>query len=422
MADNNCGFRLRDYQGDISEKAVSLLARHGMCYLAMECRTGKTLTALATADRHGAKSVLVLTKKKAIPSILSDYDTLKPGYALEVGNYESAHKFTGAYDIVILDEAHSLGAFPKPSQRTKAVKQICKGKPIIYLSGTPSPESFSQLYHQMWVSSRSPFAQYPNFYKWAKQYVRVKQRMIGGHMVNDYSDADKDKIDRAIGHLFIDYSQEQAGFDARIEEHIVTLPSSAWTRQAIRAIKRDRVISWTDDRYGRVDIVADTPAKLMTKLHQLSSGSVIDEEKHHIITDSSKAMGLRDLFRGKKIAMFYVYDTEREILEGVFPKHTSVPEVFQKSDDRELVFLAQVRSAREGVRLDTADALIFYNMEYSYLSYEQGRNRLSSKERTEPAQVYFACSDCGIEKDIMSAVMDKQDFTASYYKKKYGTF
>lgn len=422
MNNTSCDFQLRDYQNDISDHATRLLHRHKMCYLAMECRTGKTLTALATADRYGAKSVLVLTKKKAIPSIQSDYETLRPSYAIEISNYESTHKVKGSHDLVILDEAHSLGAFPKPSQRTKAVRTLCKGKPIIYLSGTPSPESFSQLYHQMWVSSYNPFVKYPNFYKWAKEYVNVRQRMIGGHMINDYSAADKAKIDEVIGHLFIDYSQEQAGFDARIEEHILTVPVSEWTRKAISAIKRDRVLSWNDVNRGLVDVVADTPAKLMTKLHQLSSGSVIGEDKRHIITDPSKAKALRDYFRGRKIALFYVYDSEREILESVFPNHTSTPEEFQKSDDRGLVFIAQVRSAREGVRLDTADALIFYNMEYSYLSYEQGRNRLSSKERTTPAQVYFACSDCGIEKDIMSAVMDKQDFTASYYRSKYGAF
>lgn len=83
-----------------------------------------------------------------------------------------------------------------------------------------------------------------------------------------------------------------------------------------------------------------------------------------------------------------------------------------------MVFLGQVRSAREGVRLDTADALIFFNLEYSYLSYEQGKNRLSSKERIDPAQVYFVCSDCGIEQDILEAVHGKSDYTYSFYKAK----
>ena len=87
--------------------------------------------------------------------------------------------------------------------------------------------------------------------------------------------------------------------------------------------------------------------------------------------------------------------------------------MFQASPGK--VFISQVRRAREGVRLDTADALIFFNLEFSYLSYEQGKNRLVSKERDIPAEVYFLCSDCGIECKILEAVHDKQDFTLSYY-------
>ena len=61
------------------------------------------------------------------------------------------------------------------------------------------------------------------------------------------------------------------------------------------------------------------------------------------------------------------------------------------------------------MRLDTANALIFFNLEFSYLSYEQGKNRLVSKERTSPADVYFLCSDCGIESKILEAVHGKDD-------------
>ncbi len=409
--------KLRDYQEDISSRAAELLREYKMCYLAMECRTGKTLTGLAAASKFGAKSVLVITKVKAMPSIHSDYRLLAPDYDLTVINYESAHKATGKYDLVILDEAHSLGSFPKPSKRAKTIKEICKKLPIIYMSGTPSPESYSQLYHQFWISSYSPFPLLKTFYKWAKVYVATKPRMINGMPVNDYSDADKAKIDSAVKHLFLDYTQEEAGFDAKIEEKILTVPMSAWTAHTLQVFKRDRVISWQD---GQHVVLGDTPVKTMQKIHQLSSGTVIDESGVCHITDESKARFIQGYFRGQKKAIFYIYQTELEVLKGVFEKWTTSPEEFQQSDDQDLVFLGQVRSAREGVRLDTADALIFYNVEWSYLSYEQGRNRLSSKERTKAAKVYFLCSDCGIERDIMEAVHGKNDFTVSFYKAKHG--
>lgn len=160
-------------------------------------------------------------------------------------------------------------------------------------------------------------------------------------------------------------------------------------------------------------ILGDTPAKLLTKLHQLSSGTIIAENGLHLTFDKSKAEFVRQEFSGKKLALFYVYQSEAELLQSVFPNWTDNPEEFQVSSNK--VFISQVRRAREGVRLDTADALIFFNLEFSYLSYEQGRNRLVSKERTIPADVYFLCSDCGIESKILDAVHGKQDFTLSYY-------
>lgn len=404
--------KLRDYQDNISDRAVELLNAYHIAYLSMECRTGKTLTALASASKFGAENVLFITKKKAMPSVMADYDVLGAPFLITVVNYESAHKASGDFDFVIIDEAHSLGAFPKPGKRTQDIKKMCVGLPILYLSGTPSPESYSQLYHQFWVSSWSPWKAYPNFYKWAKKFVYPVQKIINGYTVTVYSAANDKLVRETTKHLFIDYSQEEAGFEANINETLLTVPMNPGTRLLFNAISRDKVFNIN----GR-DVLGDTPAKLMSKLHQISSGSVIDEDGECHILDTSKAEFIKSNFKGLKIAVFYVYKGEAEILHQAFPDYTESPEEFQSCNDK--VFISQVRKAREGVRLDTADALIFFNMEYSYLSYEQGRNRLSSKERTDPANVFFLISDCGIEKDIMDAVKGKSDFTFSYYCRKH---
>ena len=69
--------------------------------------------------------VLFLTKKKAIKSIEDDYDVLNPNYNILVINYESLHKVAKIkWDLIILDEAHSLGAFPIPNKRAKQVAQL----------------------------------------------------------------------------------------------------------------------------------------------------------------------------------------------------------------------------------------------------------------------------------------------------------
>ena len=119
--------KFRDYQKNIIKKStdIFLYGYSNFVYLAMEVRTGKTLTALGISSNLNAKNVLFITKKKAITSIEHDFSLLKPGYYLEVINYESLHKIpqTG-WDVVICDESHSLGAFPRPNKRAKQVKEI----------------------------------------------------------------------------------------------------------------------------------------------------------------------------------------------------------------------------------------------------------------------------------------------------------
>lgn len=101
--------KFRDYQKDIIIKGTTILKEHGFLYLAMEVRTGKTLTSLGIAEKLDVKNVLFITKKKAISSIEGDYNLLDPLYNLTVINYESLHTVANneKWDMIILDEAHS---------------------------------------------------------------------------------------------------------------------------------------------------------------------------------------------------------------------------------------------------------------------------------------------------------------------------
>jgi len=62
----------RPYQKRIISKAIEVINKHRFIYLAMEVRTGKTLTSLGIAQACGFRNVVFLTKKKAISSIVSD--------------------------------------------------------------------------------------------------------------------------------------------------------------------------------------------------------------------------------------------------------------------------------------------------------------------------------------------------------------
>jgi superfamily II DNA or RNA helicase len=118
LCEMESNFKFRDYQVDIIDKGIEILLKHKLLYLAMEVRTGKTLTSLGIANMVGVEDVLFITKKKAISSIVADFDLLKPSFALCVINYESLHTIDPDihWDLIVCDEAHSMGAFAKPSK------------------------------------------------------------------------------------------------------------------------------------------------------------------------------------------------------------------------------------------------------------------------------------------------------------------
>jgi hypothetical protein len=406
---------LRDYQIEISDKACEILKSHSLVYLACQVRTGKTLMSLAAADKYGAKEVLLLTKKKAIKSIQNDYEALQPGFNLYVTNYEAAHTLiTMQFDLIILDEAHSLGQFPIPAQRVSLIKKICEGKPIIFLSGTPTPESYSQIFHQLHCSSFSPFKEYKSFYAWARDYVNVKKRYYYNREVNDYKDANRYDIEKKIKHLFITYTQEQAGFTQMVNEQVLKVKMKESTYWLASKLRSRRVHIGKNGE----EIIADTEVKLMNKLHQIYSGSVLAEDGEFVCFDDSKAKFIKERFADKKIAIFYKFRAELELIRWAFGGQiTESPEEFNHRHD--LTFVSQIVSGREGINLASADALIFYNIDFSHLSYWQARARMQTLEKQTACDLYWIFSEDGIEEKIYEKVKAKQDYVLSYFKQDF---
>lgn len=406
---------LRDYQISIAGQAVGLLRVFRIAYLCMEVRVGKTLTAFETARLYGAKRVLFVTKLKAISSIQKDYEATGKEFSLYVVNYEGLVKVErSAWDLIILDEAHVLSQYPKPAERTKMLKEICYDKPIIYLSGTPSPESFSQFYHQLWVSSFSPWKEYKTFYGWFKEYGIPKVKYLYNRQIADYTQTKRERVMEGIERMMITYSQEQAGFQSPVEDKILRVPMPDKVKWAVNKIRKDKIFKLQD---GSV-VMGDTAVKEMQKVHQLCSGTVKTEDGMPRVFDYSKAEFIKEKFKGQKIAIFYKYIAEYAQLRAVFnPNVFEDPMEFNKSG-KDAVFISQIQSGREGINLSTAECIVMYNIDFSAVSYWQARARLQTQERTEAAYVYWIFTDGGIEEKIYEVVQGKKDFTVNHYKKK----
>lgn len=405
---------IREYQKELSERAYQILKELHIVYLAMEMRVGKTLIALLIAQQLQAKHILFITKKKAIYSIIEDCEREGFDFDLEVINYEQLHKLNKDYDLVIVDEAHLLGAYPKPSLRTQRLKTIVKNNYLILLSGTPTPESFSQIFHQFWISNYSPFTEV-NFYKWAHQYVNIKQKLIRGLRINDYSNANQKLIEPLIDKYFVRYTREEAGFNFKdVQENIIKIDIDTRIHTLANLILKENYFKFKNGS----EIVIDQPAKLQNKLHQIFSGTVIDEKGKGIILDYSKAKYIKQNYQNQVIAIFYKFKAEREALLKIMGDEIT-EDIQEFKNDVKRIYISQIQSGSMGTDLSRADILIFYNIDFSAVQYWQARARIQNLNRVKTPQVHWIFSNGGIEEKIYKVVLKKKDYTNYYFKKDY---
>ena len=402
---------LRPYQDEIAKKATKILKECGFVYLSMEVRTGKTITALETAYNFGAERVLFITKIKAFSSIKSDYDNIGYLYNLTIINKESLHTIEeNDFDVVIIDEAHGLSAFPKASKYQKDIRKRFSKKPIIFLSGTPTPESFSQWYHQLQVTDKSPFKQYTNFYKWANDYVNVTEQNLGYARVKVYKDGKEQLILKSVQPFILTFTQAEAGFTSEVNEHILECPMEDITYEIIKRLKRDKIVQGKSGL-----ILGDTGVKLMQKVHQLSSGTCKFEDGTSMVIDYSKAKFIKWKFENEKIAIFYKFKEELNALRQVYGAENLTEDLDEFNTTNKVIAL-QIVSGREGISLKNAKYLVYYNIDFSATSYWQSRDRLTTMDRSSN-DVYWVFAKGGIENAIYKSVLNKKNFTLNLFKK-----
>lgn len=410
----NSKMKPREYQERLSSDAADKLRIKKIAYLSMEVRTGKTITSLLTCEKYGAKKVLFVTKKKAISSIQWDYDQFDFSFKITIINDESLHLIkSNDFDVVVHDEHHRFGAFPKPNKVAKDFKQRFGDLPMIFLSGTPTPESYSQWYHQFWVSNHSPFKEHANFYKWANEFVKIKLKYLGYAQVKDYSDADRLKIMGRIRHYILTFTQKEAGFTTSVKEMVLFCEMKPITYQIIKKLHKDFYVR---SKNGK-EIIADTGVKLQQKTQQIFSGTVKHEDGTTTIIDDSKAVFINENFKDKKIAIFYKFIAEYECLKSVIGNRlTNDLNDFNSEPDKWIAL--QIVSGREGISLKEADYLVYYSIDFSAVSYWQSRDRLTTMDRKEN-EVFWIFAKGGIEEKIYQTVLQKKDYTLNLFRKHY---
>ena len=388
-----------DYQTALANDGAVILREHMMVYLAMEERTGKTLTSILIAEALNISKVLVITKKKALDGWKETLAKYKPSKTFDVINYHQAHNKTGAYDLVILDEAHNyISSFPKPGLIWKQLRPITKDKPIIYISATPHAQGPQQLYHQFKLSSWTPWLKFTNFYNWFRVFGKPYTREINGINVPQYDRCEAELITNQVKHLFITKTREDLGFEHEPEDVVHYIELGQATKNTYNELLQHDLCELSVGM-----LVCDTTSKLRTSLHQIEGGTIKIEDKRHVLGNNEKVDFILDKFGdSESLVIMYNFQAELEKLEKYFKRAR----------------ILQATSFAEGVDLSKYDNLVIYSQDYSTARHTQRRARQANKQRDKPIRVhYLLCKKAISDQCYKTVSLNKKNFVDSVFNR-----
>jgi len=362
---------MQPYQHQIegAEWAINTMRVHGLAYLAHKERTGKTLTAILTAEQSLAENILVLTKKKAIAGWEETLAQFKHSKNYVVINYESLHKVAKLdYGFIILDEAHhALSACPKPSATWKRVAEVAKGKALLYLSATPYAEHVGLLYHQLKLSSWSPFRSIRTFYDFHRQFGIPSMTRTPYGLVETYTKYNTAKVLAEVEHLFNFKTRQDVGIEHEPEAQLVYVDPHKETVAMVTKLQDDKLL-----KIGNDTLVCDSTMKLSMAHYQMECGTVkINDQKSIWLPHHEKLDYIKKNYDLKTTALMCHFIEERAMYKALLP---------------ELTVLSSDGDA-EGVDLSHFKKLVISSMSFKTSKHTQRLARQANHNRTTPIMV-----------------------------------
>ena len=409
--------KLYEYQESAVTQAIEKINRYRVVYLAMGMRTGKTIVSLEACKRIGANKVLILCSNDNVQRAFEDsHRMMNCKYSINISSHHhlTIEKYSNElYDCIIVDEAHNFKAFPKTNARQKALRNIvmnCRKKHlsprIILCSGTPCPESYSDLFHQLWSVG---FETHKNFYSFANQYVNIKEKRIsGGTIVKDYSDCREDYYN-ALKHIFVIVSQEQAGIFTN-KRHKTIYCDMQINRYVSELIDNSSTLI-----NGEI-IAPDNIVRELQLIRQLCGGFyyIDNYNSSYRIVSLAKIEAIKRMMHVyKKMLIYYYYRAEREMLLNEL--RDKVTENLDESKNSDKHYIAQMTSMREGITFTECDAIVYYNIDFSAITYLQSQERASLQSKSEVDIVYLI-SDSFFEEKVLKILKKKKIMTSKIYE------
>lgn len=426
--------QMHEYQTRLVEKAKHI----PNIGLFMECGLGKTVTALTIISEHLDKPTLIVAPKriaqtvwaeecknwehlchikvgKILGSPKSRLEALRSSSDIYVTNLENivwlleqpeAKKFR----YLILDES---SRWKDPStKRFKALKKYLKQfDRKILLSGTPSPQSLSDLWSQVGILDLGQRLE-TSLTKFRAMYMDPGQR--NRHTGVVYNWVLKQGADKIIKQKISDIC-----FSLKAEDYL-QLPDLTKLYHKIELdseikVKYNEIKKSCVLQIGDSEITAATAASLTNKLLQFTSGAIYDEEGEWHEVHKAKLEYLESLLEecSSPTLVFYHFKHSLKRIQEAFPQaHVLDDSNIQAWRDGKIrLLLAHPQSGGIGINLqcnagDTAQT-VWYDLPWSSENYIQANARIYRQGQEKPVIIHHLCIERTIDEQVVNVLEGK---------------
>jgi SNF2 family DNA or RNA helicase len=310
------------------------------------------------------------------------------------------------FDTVVIDELSSFKS--NQSLRFKKLKLVRPFiKRIIGLTGTPAPNSYMDLWSQIYLLDRGE-----RLGKTITEYRRNYFDTLPRPGYNEYrlKPGAKEKIDQLISDICIsmkarDYLNQE---EPLYIDRIVKLSDKEY--KLYKTMERDAVLEFGEDDY----ITALSAATVTNKLLQLANGAIYDEAKNYRVIHDKKLDALEELLEEageESVLVYYSYISDKERILQRF-KNARVLE--REKDIRDWnagkipVMVAHPASAGHGLNLqDGGSIIIWFGLPWSLELYMQANARLWRQGQKNVVRIYHLLAEGTVDFRVLNVLKGK---------------
>jgi SNF2 family DNA or RNA helicase len=408
--------------------------------------TGKTLVAIETfAERRvrGGGCALIICPKSLIRAAwAADFKKFAPylkvscAYAqnrseafwetadIYVTNHDATKwlakqnsDFFERFDTLIVDE---VGAFKHyKSQRSKALNKVTKYFNYRHvMNGTPAPNTITDVWNQYYVLDDG-MRLGPSFFKFRSTVCVPKQV---GPSANMLKWEDRPGANEAVSKLVEDITIRHK-FEDCIDipaNHAYSVPYQLTPKQLKGYLQMEKAQLALIE--GKI-VSAVNAATVATKLLQIASGAVYDEDGEYHLVDRERYSTVLDLAEQRpNVIVFFLWRHQKELLieeaekrgmsycliDGTVSdtKRLENVEYFQRGMYR--ICFAHPKSAAHGLTLTKGIATIWPSPVYNLEWYQQGFRRIYRAGQTQKTETITLVAENTIEEKVWDALETKK--------------